>query len=375
LSLVGHIWSRHTAHSVPSGVLSGICVSALAAVAISAGVGSTASPAAAASESLSVHVAGSQLTYGSGKPLQLRGVDRSGTEYACVQGWGIFDGPSDRTSVEAIAKWNVNAVRVPLNEDCWLGINGVNPAYSGQNYQNAIVSYVDLLAHYKIYAILDLHEAAPGTNLATGLQPMPDEDHSPAFWASVATTFKDSPSAVFDLFNEPYPDNNSDTTAAWQCWQQGGTCSGVPYQAAGMQELVDTVRGAGASNVIMLGGITFAGTLDQWGTYMPVDPIGQLAASFHTYYFGSCTTSACWDANLASIGAVPLVTGEMGFAGYIDGYMSWADAHNVSYLAWTWDTWGCGGQALISDYSGTPCSPYGADYQQHLQLRDQQTHT
>ena len=57
----------------------------------------------------------------------------------------------------------------------------------------------------------------------------------------------------------------------------------------------------------------------------------------------------------------------MGFEGFIDNYMTWADPLHVSYLAWTWDTWGCsGGQALISDYSGTACSPYGSDYQQHL---------
>ena len=54
------------------------------------------------------------------EPIQLHGVDRSGTEYACIQGWGIFDGPSDTASVLAIASWNENAVRVPLNEDCWL---------------------------------------------------------------------------------------------------------------------------------------------------------------------------------------------------------------------------------------------------------------
>jgi hypothetical protein len=47
--------------------------------------------------------------------------------------------------------------------------------------------------------------------------------------------------------------------------------------------------------------------------------------------------------------------------------LPWADANGVGYLAWTWDTWGCsGGQALVSDYSGRPCSPYGASYEQHL---------
>ena len=35
--------------------------------------------------------------------IQLHGVNRSGTEYACVQGGGPFDGPSDDASVAAIA--------------------------------------------------------------------------------------------------------------------------------------------------------------------------------------------------------------------------------------------------------------------------------
>src|SRR2546422_3166294 len=52
---------------------------------------------------------------------RLRGVNRSGTEYACAQGWGMFDGPSDSASVQAIASWKANVVRVPLNETCWLG--------------------------------------------------------------------------------------------------------------------------------------------------------------------------------------------------------------------------------------------------------------
>ena len=38
----------------------------------------------------------------SGNVVQLHGVDRSGTEYACVQGWGLFDGPSDQASITAM---------------------------------------------------------------------------------------------------------------------------------------------------------------------------------------------------------------------------------------------------------------------------------
>src|SRR6266513_1800958 len=69
----------------------------------------------------------------------------AGVQYACAQGWGIFDGPSDSASVRAIASWRANVLRLPLNETCWLGINGVPAAYSGASYQKAIADFVALL--------------------------------------------------------------------------------------------------------------------------------------------------------------------------------------------------------------------------------------
>ena len=312
----------------------------------------------------------------SGGTVLLHGVDRSGTEYACIQGWGIFDGPSNAASVAAIASWHTNAVRIPLNEDCWLGINGAPAAYSGSAYQTAIVNYVKLLNNDGLYAILDLQWTAPGTTQATGQEPMPDQDHSPAFWTSVASTFKNNPAAIFDLFNEPYPDNNTDTTAAWTCWKLGGSCAGVPYQAAGMQELVNTVRSTGATNVIMLGGVEYANALDQWAKYEPSDPSGQLAASFHTYNYTVCITRTCWNASLKGVGAAPMITGEIGendgAASYVGNFMGWADAHGVSYLGWTWNTWGCGASiSLITGYSGAACPKYGSTFKHHLAVLSQ----
>jgi len=147
-----------------------------------------------------LHVVGNQIVNGTGQPLRLLGVNRSGTEYQCVHGYGIFDGPSDAASVQAIAVWHTNAVRVPLNEDCWLGINGVNPAYAGAAYQQAIASYVGLLNSYGLIAILDLHWVAPGANQAVDQQPLPDADHASAYWGSVAAAFKGNSSVVFDLY-------------------------------------------------------------------------------------------------------------------------------------------------------------------------------
>src|SRR6266851_4866853 len=208
-----------------------------------------------------VRVQGNQLVDSAGRVVRLRGVNRSGTEYACAQGWGIFDGPSDSASVQAIASWRSNVVRVPLNETCWLGINGVAPAYSGSTYRKAISDYVALLNRTGLIVILDLHWTAADTAKALGQAPMPNRDHTPQFWHQVALAFKGNNRVIFDLFNEPFPDNNSDTPEAWRCWRDGGTCRGMSFQAAGMQELVDSVRATGATNVILLGGIQYAARL------------------------------------------------------------------------------------------------------------------
>jgi hypothetical protein len=200
---------------------------------------------------------------------------------------------------------------------------------------------------------------------------MPDQDHAPAFWRSVAAYFKGNSAVIFDLYNEPYPDSNQDTTAAWQCWRDGGSCSGVSFQAAGMQELVNTVRSTGASNVIMLSGVQYATALSHWLTYKPSDPLHNLAASWHSYNFNLCNTQPCWDSTVAPVAQqVPVIAGEIGendcAHGYIDTLMPWLDSHGASYLAWAWDTWNCsGGPALISTYNGTPTT-FGLGFAQHL---------
>src|ERR1700736_226391 len=65
---------------------------------------------ARAGPGLAVSVSGNHLIDGSGQVVALHGVNRPSTVYACIQGWGIFDGPSDDASVLAIASWKTNAV-------------------------------------------------------------------------------------------------------------------------------------------------------------------------------------------------------------------------------------------------------------------------
>lgn len=312
---------------------------------------------------LGVKVSSNGLLNGDGKPARLLGVNRMGTEYACIQGWGLFDGPSDAASVNAIKAWHTNTVRVPLNEDCWLAINGAPAAYSGDAYRTAITNYVSVLNAAGMIAILDLHWNAPGTQLSTGQQLMADADHAPAFWTSVATTFKSNSAVVFDLYNEPHD-------ISWACWRDGCTTS-QGWKSAGMQALVDAVRATGAKQPLLLGGLAWANDLSQWLTFEPTDPAGQLIAGFHLYNFTTCATATCWDSTIAPVAAhVPVLTGELGENdcghGFIDTYMAWADTHNISYLGWTWTVADCSGTpSLITDYTGTPTA-FGIGLRDHL---------
>ena len=244
-------------------------------------------------------------------------------------------------------------MRIPLNETCWLGINGVNERFSGESYKLAIKAYVALLHKHDLIPILELHWVGPGTTMATRLQPMPDADHAPAFWADVAATFRDDDAVVFEAFNEPFPDGNRDSDAGWLCWRDGcvanqsvqSGAAATTYQAAGMQSIVNAVRSAGAGHVILLGGLQYSNALSQWLAYQPTDPLNNLGAAWHVYNFNSCVADTCWNAAPAGVAAtVPLVVTEFGqndcAGGFVTSLMTWLDGKNSGYLAWSWNAYG-----------------------------------
>ncbi|MEY2419341.1 MAG: endoglucanase [Actinomycetota bacterium] len=311
-----------------------------------------------------VRVSGNHFVDGAGTTIALHGVNRSGTEYACQQGWGFFDGPVDNAAIAAMVAWKINVVRVPLNEDCWLGINGVKPEYGGTAYRNTIKAFVQRLHDHGLFVILDLHVAAPGTTLSTDIIKMADADHAPAFWRSVANAYKADLGVIFDLYNEPH-----DIT--WDCWRNGCTVDG--YRAAGMAQLLSAVRGTGAKNVVILGGNRWSGDPSQWKSRVPSDSQHQLGLSMHSYNFNGCNTTTCKNQVKAIAATFPVVAGEIGeddcAHNYVDALLNWLDTLKASYLGWTWDAgggWTCtGGPTLIKDYSGAPTN-FGIGLKNHL---------
>jgi hypothetical protein len=323
---------------------------------------------AAASAAPWIGVRGDHLVDRQGQTVRLLGVNRSGTEYACQQGWGPFDGPSTAASIAVIKSWHVNSVRVALNETCWLGINGIGPSRGGATYQRAIRAYVDKLERAGFYVILNLELAAPGDQQATSIPPMPDADHAPDFWRSVAAAYRADHAVLLDLYTEPHD-------AGWSCWENGCEIEGEEvgsYRAAGMTELVEAVRSTGARQPLLLGGVDWSRDLSGWLDHVPADPARAIVASNHTYDYATCFAGC--RADLARVAArYPVVSGEIGEGDcgdtYIGPYMDWADRHGISYLAWAWDAhggWTCtGGPTLIKDYDGTPTA-FGLGFREHL---------
>jgi hypothetical protein len=346
-----------------------VCVSALG-MTVRTALTAKAASTQVASAATGLHVVGNRIEDGSGHVITPHGVDRMGSEYSCPSG-NTFDRPVDQASVNAMLGWGITIVRLPLNEDCWLGINGYpGGGLSTSQYHQALSSFVNLLNQNGMIVILDLHWNNSGGNQATGQEPMPDLDHAPAFWTSVANTFKGNSSVIFDLYNEPY-------TTSWSCWKNGSTsagaspCNGVGFAVAGMQTLVNTVRATGATNILMLGGLAYSNDLSGWLANEPSDPDHNLAASTHIYNFNACNNSSCWNSQIAPVAAsVPVIAGELGENDcadtFINGLMSWLDQQGIGYLAWTWTPYNCSSTpALITSYTGTPTA-FGQGYKNHL---------
>jgi Cellulase (glycosyl hydrolase family 5) len=252
------------------------------------------------------------------------------------------------------------------------------------------VHEVQTLEAHGLYPVVSFFWMAPGTTKATSQSPMPDDDHAPALWQSLADTFKNDPFVVFRLKEEPYPGNNGDSAAIWSCWQNGDVqydtsntltpvssnahCS-EGYPTVGMQSLINIIRGTGAKNVIQVPGIQYANTMDQFLTYLPTDPLSDLMGVVDVYpAMNGCGSTACYDSQYAPVIAkMPLMAGEIGSGvsgtcttSDVDTLIQWFDQHGSGYAAWDWDTWG-GCLQLIADYtSATPTTPWGADYKAHL---------
>jgi endoglucanase len=325
----------------------------------------------------------------SGREFVPRGVNWSSFEYACSQGWGysaldtLVARDPYATEAKMIARWGANTVRLPLNQDCWLGTRGapVSDQYEErtvEGYRDQVHDFVTALNKEGMVVVLDLHSRKRIGQPEFGNLAMPDSE-AIAFWTSVAGAYAGNPSVMFDAFNEPYSRYNASGSRllfdlTWKCWRDGGceapveddqtsSLGRVTYPVQGMAAIVSTIRTAGADQPVLLGGLDYANDLSHWLEFAPGDD--QLVAAFHSYDFKECATKECWDGVVGKLAdSVPVLTSELGADkpqhGYVGRYLEWADAHNLGALFWVWADHPGDPMALVSDERGRPTA-YGTD--------------
>jgi hypothetical protein len=271
--------------------------------------------------------------------------------------------------------WGATAVRLPLDQDFWL--SGASRYCSG--YQATVRAAVAEIEANHMIAILDLHWSDQGNlnNRALEQQCMPDQN-SQTFWQQVAAVYKNDPNVWFELYNEPNPPLTSTAASQWNTWENGGsvTCAAgykgapkVTFNAVGMQQLVNTIRGTGASNIVIAGGSH--ASLNG----VPLLTGGNIAYNVHPYDNDDYVKNqeAEWATNFGNISTqVPIVITEFGDVNcgspaYENAILSYFRTHQISYTAWAWYAgWGCKGPDLISDAAGDCANSMGCLIQQDM---------
>ncbi len=327
-----------------------------------------------------------------GKPYLFHGVGRDGLEFACT-GPGFLDtqhlalmGPPISNGISGGTYWHGNTVRLPLSEVFWLH------GYSAQSctqamYQGLVKSTVDALTSLKLNVILDLQWTDAGgqyTNHGGASFQLADND-SISFWTQVAKIYSGYSNVLFELLNEPHPHTYSvPNKNIWSCWKYGcqitnddsiqGSCNCTPsYSGIGMQRLVNTVRAAGAKNLVLVAGTNWGYNLSKLASY-PITG-SNIVYDTHPYpYNGKMPQD--WDAAFGYLTATaPVMSAENGQydcnSDYMSQLLSYFDAHWMGWTAWAWYNTGnpksiCGFPQLMTDYNGTPAANMGTYIHQHL---------
>ncbi|MCH5340477.1 MAG: cellulase family glycosylhydrolase [Acetatifactor sp.] len=334
-----------------------------------------------------LHTEGNKVFNAKGAQVRLAGVNCSSLE------WMSYPTGLLRTVNTACDQWKANTIRLPLSQDSWFGFSsgqrGVDE--SGDRYRQLVDDVVASVASRQKYVILDLHRSNSnrwGEYISGNLSDM----NSLVFWKDVAVRYANHPNVLFDLYNEPYH-------VDWKTWRDGGEITvyyeskdigqqimfeksdtailqSMTYMVPGMQKLADTVRGVGANNVLVVGGLDWSYELDGIvNGYAVVDHGGNgIILDSHLY---PCKDLDNWD-RLVTVAKeqYPIIIGECGHYGeapvehewpqreissiWVPKFLKWVDDNGYHITAW--DFHHQAGPCLVENLDDFAPTPYWGAY-------------
>ena len=283
---------------------------------------------------------GNKIYDAHGASHMFHGLDRPSLE------WSATGDHLSQADYQLMASWKANVVRIPLNQDFWLQ---ASPAYSAQ-YAQTVDQQVQWAEAAGMDVVLDLHWSDEGDFAnSAGPQRMADAN-SVTFWQQVAAKYQEDGRVLFELYNEPHD-------VSWDVWLNGGS-SGDGYTVAGMQQLYNAVRAAGAENLVLIGGLQFA--FDLSGVAQTPVQGHNIVYVTHPYNEPNKQPST-WDTAFGNLAAtVPVFATEFGdgtgscATDYDSAFIAYANSHGISWSGWAWYPSSCTFPSLISDWSATP---------------------
>lgn len=314
-----------------------------------------------------------------GAPHVFRGVDRPSLEWRS-DGENIGDG-----DFALMASWGANVVRIALNQDFWLS----GAALAEPSYPTTVANAVKSAEKVGLDVILDLHwsdtgdlnavlrdssgscSSSDGKGACSAQQTMADTN-SIEFWKEVADAFKGDGRVLFELYNEPH-------NVTWDIWLHGGQSG---FMVAGMQQLYDAVRGEGAENLVIAGGLSWAFDLSGVGPHATFIQGHNVMYATHPYQ-KSDDAQSTWESSfghLETTDFAPVIATEFGDGttpnckgDWDQSLITFMEGHKGSWTAWAWypgveanDPQGCHFPSLIVDWSGT-ASVQGGTVKANLQ--------
>lgn len=300
------------------------------------------------SQPIILQVVGDQIMDDQGTPITLKGIVRPSLEWSAT---GQYLSTQDLSN---IANWSSggttahsNVIRLDMYQGYWLTSGPVTEMGSYKQIINAIVYYATQLG---MAVILDLHWVESGYQ-----SPMANQD-SITFWQQVATDYASFGTVLFELYNEPYGITSD-------VWLNGDSTY------TGYQQLYDAVRGTGAQNICIVGGLDYAYDLSFVSPSFCVNGTNIVYCS-HPYNTkgqpGYTGEGGTFQQNYQGIlGNYPLIFTEFGCNSgsyYPNGYdqiysniLAFVNANNVHYSGFAW--WVQSGDpqfpCLIQDWEGT----------------------
>ncbi len=334
-------------------------------------------------------VVGNQIRSSSGRPVLLAGVNRPSLEWSCVgdtvTGSPIGIPASDFTTM--VRSWYANSVRIDLDQDMMLR----GSAQYCRGYEATVKAAVRAAQAAGMIVILDVHDSDAGDlglqEQPSGQQCMPDRN-TITFWRELSAIYEHDPGVWFELYNEPVPPDRAGrlvgaSAGQWRIWRTGGTVTcprddgasrgTFRFHAVGMHTLYGTIRATGASNVVVVDGLNFAGTLSG----MPLLSGTNIVYAIHPYIDPSSPDDAhngVWNREFGDLSATHAVVAtefgdfQCGSPAYDNAILSYMNAHRVGYDAWAWWVGGCDFPSLITDAAGDCVRSMGCVIQANMEL-------